>query len=324
MKRLYFTLLLSVSASVDAQWHQAKFTSMTTAIELEFWEDDKIQATRLVEQIKQRFVDIDRSMNRYDENSELSQLNRTAARETVVSSPSLFQVLQEAREVSILSQGAFDATFASVGYLYDYRAATKPSDARIAELKPLVDYRQVILDAEKSSIRFGHPGIVVDLGGIAKGYAVDEAIRLLRHNGIRSARVSAGGDMRLLGRKDGNPWVIGIKDPRQKDQHAVILPLEDIAVSTSGDYERFFIDDDGERVHHILSPSTGKPAKGIQSVTILGPKTVTTDGLSTAVFVLGVERGLNLINGLPEFDAIIIDSQRKMHYSEGLMAPEQP
>jgi thiamine biosynthesis lipoprotein len=162
----------------------------------------------------------------------------------------------------------------------------------------------------------------LDLGGIAKGYAVDRGIDILKSFGIRHARLSAGGDMRLLGDKQGKPWIVGVRDPRSEDRNALVMPLSDVAVSTSGDYERFFFDDAGKRVHHILSPATGKPAKGVQSVTILGPDALTTDGLSTAVFVLGSAKGLELINRLDGIDAVIIDELRQVHYSDGLMPPE--
>ena len=127
--------------------------------------------------------------------------------------------------------------------------------------------------------------------------------------------------MYFLGDKRGKPWVVGIRDPRREKEKALVLPLDNVAISTSGDYERFFIDEEGERIHHILNPSTGKPAQGVQSVTILGQQTMLTDALSTAVFVLGAAKGLELVNQLPGVDAIIIDSERKLFYSEGLGTP---
>ena len=171
-------------------------------------------------------------------------------------------------------------------------------------------------------MRFNKPGLMLDLGGIAKGYAVDQGVRVLQQAGIRHARLSAGGDMRLLGDRRGRPWMVGVRDPRHEDKQAVVIPLSDTAISTSGDYERFFIDDRGQRVHHILSPSTGRPAGEVQSVTIVGDDAMTTDGLSTAVFVLGASKGLELINELEGIDAVIIDENRRMHYSQGLMSGE--
>jgi thiamine biosynthesis lipoprotein len=231
-------------------------------------------------------------------------------------------VLQEAIRVSKLSSGAFDISFGSVGYLYDFRARRQPSAEELATGLATVNYRSIALDPEAKTVRFLQEGVRLDLGGIAKGYAVDRGIDILKSFGIRHARLSAGGDMRLLGNKQGKPWIVGVRDPRSEDRNALVMPLSDVAVSTSGDYERFFFDDAGKRVHHILSPATGKPAKGVQSVTILGPDALTTDGLSTAVFVLGSAKGLELINRLDGIDAVIIDELRQVHYSDGLMPPE--
>ena len=152
---------------------------------------------------------------------------------------------------------------------------------------------------------------------------VDRGIDILKSFGIRHARLSAGGDLRLLGDKRGKPWIVGIRDPRSESRNAMVLPLTNVAVSTSGDYERFFFDDNNERVHHILSPATGKPAKGVQSVTILGDDSITTDGLSTAVFELGAAKGREIVKRLKGIDAVIIDEQRQVHYSDGLMPPER-
>ena len=160
----------------------------------------------------------------------------------------------------------------------------------------------------------------MDLGGIAKGYAVDLGIALLKKHGVKSARLSAGGDMRLLGDKQGKPWIVGIKHPRIPDKQKVALPLDNIAISTSGDYERFFIDEKGERIHHILSPKTGRPVNGIQSVSVIGPEAIMTDGLSTALFVLGVEKGIALIDTFEYFDVVMIDADGKVHFSNGLLA----
>lgn len=326
MTRVYGTLLLVAMALfpfgvAHGEWFQVSGTAMTTPIELEFWADSG-QGADIGEAVLAEFQRIDRQMSRYREDSELSRVNREAAKGPVTISRSLFDVLVKAREVSELSGGAFDISFGSVGYLYDFRAGKQPSGKEIEARLASIDYRDIALDPEALTVSYRKPGLLVDLGGIAKGYAVDRGIDILRSKGIRHARLSAGGDMRLLGDKRGRPWVVGVRDPRSESRNAVVLPLEDVAVSTSGDYERFFIDDDGNRIHHILSPSTGKPAQGIQSVTILGDDALTTDGLSTAVFVLGVEQGLAMINRLDGIDAIIIDGQRRMHYSAGLMAPE--
>jgi thiamine biosynthesis lipoprotein len=315
-------ILLIAVAPARAEWVHVSGTAMTTAIEMEYWTDDPAVAGKAGDAVLAVFQQIDRQMSRYRKESELSRVNRQAANALVAVTDSLFKVLQEAIRVSKLSSGAFDISFGSVGYLYDFRARRQPSAEELATGLATVNYRSIALDPEAKTVRFLQEGVRLDLGGIAKGYAVDRGIDILKSFGIRHARLSAGGDMRLLGDKQGKPWIVGVRDPRSEDRNALVMPLSDVAVSTSGDYERFFFDDAGKRVHHILSPATGKPAKGVQSVTILGPDALTTDGLSTAVFVLGSAKGLELINRLDGIDAVIIDELRQVHYSDGLMPPE--
>ena len=319
---LALTGLAVFPVSASAEWHRFSDTAMTTPIELEFWAEDKDLAEKVAAEVLAVFHQVDEQMSRYREDSEVSLLNRNAGNGPVTVSDSLFEVLEKAQEVSILSDGAFDITFGSVGYLYDFRAGKKPTDAELQSGLPRVNFRDVMLDQDAQTVELGHAGIRVDLGGIAKGYAVDLGIERLVSLGIRHARLSAGGDMRLLGDKRGRPWYVGIRDPRSEGRNAVVLPLEDVAVSTSGDYERFFVDEAGDRVHHILSPETGKSVKGVQSVTIIGEDALTTDGLSTAVFVLGPEKGLAMIERLPGIDVVVIDDQRMMHVSEGLVPPQ--
>jgi thiamine biosynthesis lipoprotein len=315
-------LLLAAVSPAQAEWVRVSGIAMTTAIEMEYWFEGPAEPGRAGDLVLQLFDRIDRQMSRYREDSEVSRVNRNAMDGPVSVGPELFRILQKAREVSELSDGAFDISFGSVGYLYDYRKRQKPADDEIDQRLPSVDYRDVVLNPDGQTVAFRKSGTRIDLGGIAKGFAVDAGIELLKEQGIRHARLSAGGDMRLLGDKRGKPWIVGIRDPRSEDRNVLVMPLSDVAISTSGDYQRFFFDEAGERVHHILSPATGKPAKGVQSVTILGDDALTTDGLSTAVFVLGADRGLTLINGLSGIDAVIVDEHRQVHFSSGLTPPE--
>ena len=161
----------------------------------------------------------------------------------------------------------------------------------------------------------------INLGGIAKGYAVERGIAVAQRYGVKHARVTAGGDTRLLGNRQGMPWMVGVQNPRDESAVAVTIPLENEAISTSGDYERYF-EEDGERYHHIIVPSTGAPAGEVHSATIIGPDAVITDALSTSVFVLGVDKGLRLIATLPDYEGIVIDDEGQMFYSTGLQPPE--
>jgi thiamine biosynthesis lipoprotein len=256
----------------------------------------------------------------YKDESEISKINRLAADGPVAVGEELFQLVQRSLDVSVLTRGAFDITFDSVGQHYDFRARQRPDSETVEAERENIDYRYVQLDKAAGSVTFLKEGVRINLGGIAKGYVVERGIDILRHRGVENAIVTAGGDSRLLGDRRGRPWMVGIRDPRNDGQVAISVPLADEAISTSGDYERYF-DEDGVRYHHIIQPSTGAPASGVHSATVFGPDAVITDALSTSVFVLGVDQGLTLIGTLPDYESIVIDSEGRVFYSDGLQQP---
>jgi len=292
---------------------------MGTRVEIQLWMDDEPQARQLIAAGMAEFERIEAGMSTYRASSGISAVNRDAATAPVVVSAELFELVRRSLELSVQTGGAFDITYDSVGYLYDFRAHERPTEKTIANNLDAINYRHVLLDAGKSTIRFTRPGTRINLGGIAKGYSCEQVAALLRKAGVTNALVNAGGDTRLLGDRRGKPWVVGIRDPDDESKWVTRLALDDEAISTSGDYERFF-DEDGVRYHHILDPKSGKPVAGVRSVTIIGPDATLTDGLSTSVFVLGPERGLALIEATPGYAAVIIDAARKVRFSTALSA----
>ncbi len=321
------SLLLALSwAAVPAaaDWLREERELMGTRVTVEIWSEDETRAARLAREVFAEVERLDLMMNPWNPASELSRINREAAKASLLTTPEIIAVVERARYYSELSDGAFDISFASVGQHYDYRAGKAPGEEVIRAGRANVDYRAIETDAARNAIRFTLPDLQIDLGGIAKGYAVDRGIALLQAAGVASAVVSAGGDSRLLGGKEGDrPRTVGIRHPRREGEFAVLIPLADTAISTSGDYERFFVSD-GVRHHHILDPQTGESAREVQSASILAPDAIDADALSTTVFVLGVEKGLDLVNGLPGVDAIIIDGAGKLHYSDELLRSVQP
>ncbi|MBI3569553.1 MAG: FAD:protein FMN transferase [Gammaproteobacteria bacterium] len=314
--------LLCVALSVGtplahAQWLTGEEAIMGTAVRVELWADDKAAGEAAITAVMAEMHRIDREMSPYKPESELSRINREAADHPVPISAEMFDILSRSIEFSKLSGGAFDITFSSVGYMYDYRHHIKPTDKEIEQALPGINYRHMLLDAQKRTVKFARPGVRIDLGGIGKGYAVDNSIALLKKRGITHAIVTAGGDSRVLGDRRGRPWMVGIRDPRRKDNVVAVLPLINSAISTSGDYERYF-EVDGVRYHHILNPKTGRSATGVHSVSVIGPDATTTDGLTKPVFILGPEKGLRLIESIPGVDAVIVDANGKMFYSSGL------
>lgn len=302
---------------VTAGWHIDTQPIMGTRVHVELFVDDDSLGPGLLESVMDEMHRIDRAFSSFKEDSELSKVNRQAVLGWVEVSDELLGLITKAHQVSVLTDGAFDITYASVGRYYDYREGKTPDPQTMQRAVKAIDYRYIDRDLENSRVRFQHPEVYIALGGIAKGYAVDRAIALLQRAGVSQASVAAGGDSRIIGDRRGKPWTVGIQHPREADKMSAVLPLVDTAVSTSGDYERFF-ERDGVRYHHILDPSTGRSATGSWSVTILGPEATLTDALSTSVFVLGPERGLKLVNSLPGIDAIIIDPQGRLLFSDEL------
>jgi thiamine biosynthesis lipoprotein len=259
-------------------------------------------------------------INFFSEKSELSAINRNAGIAPVKVSPETLDVIEKAVYVARISGGAFDPTIGPEIRLWDFSKKIKPTDEEIKKDLPLVDFRKIAVDRKKSTVFLSGKDMLMDLGGIAKGYAADLAVEALKNNGISAGIVAVAGDIRTFGRKpDGNSWNVGIRNPRQKtpaDELMAKARLRDNAISTSGDYERYFISE-GKRFHHILDPSTGYPAGLCRSVTVITDKGVFTDTFSTAVFVLGPEKGMELMRKTG-MDAIIIDRDGGVHTTPGI------
>jgi len=319
---VYATLLavsILLAAPARADWYSDGRDKMGTRVEIRLWHDDGAEAERLIEAGMREFDRIEAAMSTYRPDSQITRINEKAADDPVVVGPELFLLLERALALSALTDGAFDITYDSVGQLYDYREQRKPTATEIDRNLPAIDYRLVELDSETSTVRFLRPGVRINLGGIAKGYSCESVVALLVKHGVTNALVTAGGDTRLLGDRGNGPWIVGIRDPDDASGIVTRLALDDEAVSTSGDYERFFFEGD-VRYHHILNPATGQSVSGVRSVTIVGPDATMTDGLSTSVFVLGPDAGLALIETLPDYEAIVIDASRDVRFSSGFDA----
>lgn len=314
------SFLLLVGPTALAGWISDARPMMGTEVSVYLWSADEDAGRRAVEDVFDEAARIDRLMSTYREDSEISAINRGAAAAPVAAGDELFGLIRRSLDVSLLTRGAFDITYESVGQHYDFRERRRPDAATVRAEKDLIDFHLVKLDRAAQTVSFAREGVRINLGGIAKGYVVERGIEILRRQGIEHAVVTAGGDSRLLGDRRGRPWMIGIRDPRADGEVAISVPLSDEAVSTSGDYERYF-DEDGVRYHHIIKPSTGEPAAGVHSATVIGPDAVITDALSTSVFVMGVEQGLTLIGTLPDYESIVIDADGRMYYSSGLEPP---
>lgn len=322
MTRILIFLVAALStAAAHAEWlEHVEDGIMGTRIVVELWSDDKAAGRAAIDAVLAEMRRIDEAMSTYKPTSELSLVNAQAATKPVRISQELFDLLRTSVEYSKITKGAFDITYASVGYMYDFRERVRPDEEQIEGALPGINYRHLILDPATRTVKFAREGVRVDLGGIGKGHAVDRGIAVLQARGIEHALVTAGGDSRIIGDRFGNPWVVGIRHPDRKDEVIARIPLEDAAISTSGDYERYF-DENGVRYHHIIDPKTGHSASKVRSATIIGPTATRTDGLSKTAFVLGPERAIEIYNGLEDIDAILVTPDGRVLYTKGLEAP---
>jgi thiamine biosynthesis lipoprotein len=318
-KTLSVAVLLSLAAPVHADWVKRVTDGiMGTRITVELWADDKDKGEQAIDALLDEMRHVDESMSTYKPTSEVSQVNARAADGPMQISKELFDLLVTAKEYSVITDGAFDITYASVGYLYDFRKHVRPNEEQIDKALPAVNFRHVLLDPKQQTVQFSQKGVRIDLGGIAKGYSVDRGIDVLKSRGFTRMYVSAGGDSRIVGDRFGKPWMVGIRDPRKGEGEVITrIPLVDAAISTSGDYERFF-EEAGVRYHHIIDPRTGHSASKVRSATIIGPYAMRTDGLSKTAFVLGPEKAMEIYNRIDDIDAIIVKLDGTVIYSKGI------
>lgn len=242
--------------------------------------------------------------------SELNEINKNAGIQPVKVDPELLALIQRSLEISNLTDGAFDPTIGVLSRLWNFSGTEGPrlpDQEEINAALKKVGWKKVEVFQEKNEIFLPDKGMALDLGGIAKGYALNRAGQVIKSRRLKSALINAGGDIAAFGGKgSGVPWKIGIQDPRNPDAIAAVVQVVSGNVFTSGDYERFF-DKDGIRYHHILDPASGYPASGVESVTIVAPDGTGAEGLSAAVFALGPEKGMRLIEQQANISCLIVD-----------------
>jgi thiamine biosynthesis lipoprotein len=294
---------------------------MGSELRLTAWTDDETAAVSAFDEVFAEFDRLESLLSIWRPGSDVARLNADAGARAVAVSPETLEVLAVAREVGDWTNGKFDVTFAALSDLWKFdhdQDDSVPADAAIRQRLPLVDYLGVEIDAHAGTAFVRRKGARVHLGGIGKGYAVDRAVGLLRRRGLRDFMIQAGGDMYVAGRRGDRGWRLGIQDSRgAPDAIFASIELSDETLSTSGDYERFFIKD-GRRYHHILDPDLGTPAGGSRSVTIVSRRAVLADALSTGVFVLGPAAGMALIERLPEVEGVIVSADNDVLVSSGL------
>lgn len=300
--------------------------AMGTHMLLAAYTSDKFDEGTLREKLGKALAEIRRLeglMTTWREESEISRINAAAGKQAVTVSPETLAVIEKSLWMSERSEGVFDITFEAMHGLWKFDQDLEekiPPRAKVEAARKLIDWRRIKIDHDARTVKLDKAGMRMSLGGIAKGYAVDAAARVLSAEGLDAFFVQAGGDLYVRGKKpDGSPFRVGVRDPRGRDQNDWFAMLEvvDHAFSTAGDYERGFVKDK-KRYHHIIDPRTGFPATASRSVTIWAKDAFTADAIDDAVFILGPEKGMKLVDSLEGAGAVIVDAKNKVWVSKRL------
>ncbi len=251
--------------------------------------------------------------------SEMSRVNAAAGRKPVLVSPETMTVVRLSLQVAELTEGAFNIAIGPAVDAWNVSAEPRlPIAMELEGLKLLINLQAIHADVWEKTIYLEKPGMRIDVGGIGKGYAADQAVMAMKKAGAVAGVVALSGDIKTFGRlPDGKKFSVGIQHPRKEGAILAEIDLQDEAISTAGDYERYF-EKDGIRYHHILDPNTLQPARGCQSVTVIAKEGVWADGLDTGIFVMGVDRGMDLVEQLDDVEAVIVDQAGQVHISSGL------
>jgi thiamine biosynthesis lipoprotein len=300
---------------------------MGTNVLVTFWAADEAAVDAAFEDAMAELERIDKLMTNWTPDSDVSKINAAAGDgKGVAVSAETFTVIQRSIEISKKSKGLFDITVGAFKGLWKFDQdmdGSLPTADEVSERLKLVGYKDIVLDKKKKTVRLKRKDMAITLGGIAKGYAVDRAVEILRKAGFSSFIVQVGGDLYVAGKKGTKPWVVGIRDPRsaKRDDMFATAAVEDHSFSTSGDYERGFVKD-GKRYHHILDPRTGYPADKSRSVTVMAKDCFTADAWSKVLFIEGADQAMkDIVEKLPDFEAVFVDDKNAVHTSTGLEKP---
>ena len=322
---LVFLIFISALYSASAQAvFQRSFIKMGSAFDLTLVANNQVEADQLFKQAIAEIDRIERLISSWDQSSETSQVNQMAGKEAVKVAKELYDLVFRAKAIAQLTNGAFDPTYASVDkiWTFDGRDVEQPKAEIISASVAKIGFDKIVFDPLESSIYLPLQGMKIGFGAIGKGYAADRVKSLLQNQGVAAGIVNASGDMSAWGiQPNGEPWQVGLINPKNKDKVFAWFPVKNQAVVTSGDYEKFILIN-GKRYGHIINPKTGFPSQGVISCTVFATKAELADALSTALFVMGVETGIDFINQLNQVEAIMIDDTGKVHISKNIKFDE--
>lgn len=278
-------------------------------------------AMQCIDEAVEEIQRIERLLTTFKESSQTNLINQNAGLAPVKVDEEVFELIRRSKRISEITQGAFDISYGSVHkqlWNFDKTMTSLPDAEANKHLLKLINYRNIILDAENCTVFLKEKGMRIGFGGIGKGYAAEQAKQLLKSKGIASGIVNAAGDFTVWGSQpDGKPWTIGIANPDTTNQFISSMNITNTSVATSGNYEKFVVID-GKRYSHTIDPKTGMPVTGIKSVTIICPNAEIADALATPVMIMGIKAGIDMINQLKGLACIIIDDNDLVHTSKNI------
>jgi thiamine biosynthesis lipoprotein len=292
---------------------------MGNHFEISLVSEEEELANEWIQQGFNHIKEIEYLLTTYSETSDLYRINAAAGIEPVVVQKETFDIIERSLQISALTQGAFDISYGSVDkrlWNFDVHQNELPDPETAKKMVRLINYRNILLDKAATTVMLKEKGMRIGLGGIGKGYAAEKTRQYLKTLGATAGIVNASGDLTTWGNQpDGKPWTIGIADPNNASSIFSYLEVSDMAVATSGNYEKF-IWVNGRKYSHTINPKTGLPITGIKSVTILTPNAELADALTTPIAIMGIEAGLHLINQLHQVETIIIDDDDRVYLSK--------
>ena len=317
---LVYFLLLSNIATAQPTTSTKVISLMGSRFELVAISENESIRKKSIEAAIDEITGIENLISSWKPNSETSQINIKAGIEPVWVSEKLFNLIERTKKISNLANGAFDISFNSLDpiWTFDGRTMQAPDSTLIRASVSKINFRNIILNRQKQTVFLKEKGMKIGFGAIGKGYAANRAKMIMMEHGVKNGLINAGGDLIAWGKQEnGDQWQVGIADPAKEKKYIAWLSVSDMSVVTSGNYEKFIIID-GKKYGHIIDPKTGYPVEGIQSVTLVSPDAELSDALATSVFVLGVDKGLKLVNTLKNVECLIIDDENKIWTSDHL------
>lgn len=321
MKTLFFNCLFLISLTSFSQViNKRTLKLMGSRFDITIIANNDNEANNYIDIAIEEITRIEKLISSWDSNSQTSLINKNAGIKPVKVDKELFNLIKRAISISKLTDGAFDITYASMDKIwkFDGNMTKMPSDEIIKQSVAKVGYQNIILNEVENTIFLKLKGMKIGFGAIGKGYAADKAKQILKDKGVIGGIINASGDMNTWGKQlDGKDWNIAIKNPLNKNKVFALLPIQEKAVVTSGNYEKYATFNE-KRYSHIINPRTGYPSSGIVSASVFAPSAELADALATSIFVMGNDVGLDFINQLPEIECIIVDDEGKIFYSKNI------